>query len=371
MKYNITCIPWVESILKKEIERFGYKITETRDRIVTFEWDLMALARLNIWSRVGNKVYLELAEWYVNNFDDLFDLIHKINWKYYIGENNPIIVNWVSVKSSLESIPAIQKTAKKAIVTKITWVKDKFLNEDDTLPINDILVMIFDNKAKILLDTTWEALHKRWYRQGQHDAPIKESLAAALVLLSGWNFRENFYDFFCWSWTIPIEAALIAKNIAPGLIWRRYAFENFSWYPKNFYDEAIEEAKWKMITWKTYNIFASDVDEYSIESALINARNANVDDIIKFEIKWVESYLWSRNLEWTLVSNPPYWLRLNPKDLQTIYKNISTILKNNPNLNWWIITSFLEFDSLINLSNWKKRKLYNWNELCYFYKKIK
>lgn len=370
MKLFVTCIAWVESILNKEIERLKYKILKTSDRYVYCETDDAWIARVNLWSRVGNKVHLELNSWIVNNFDDLFELVSEINWKDYVDSSNPIIVNAVSIKSWLDSIPAIQKTSKKAIVTKITGSKDEYLFEDTNLQPREILIFIEDNECRVLLNTSWEALHKRWYRTSEHEAPIKESLGAALVLLSGWSYKKPLYDFFCWSGTIAIEAALISRNIAPGSLWRKFAFEDFGWYPATHLEEAKKEAEAKSFKDKKYEIIASDIDAYNVDMAKKNAENAWVSDTIKFEMKDFSAYLWAKKLEGTVVSNPPYWLRLDSNNLDKIYKDLAKIFNNNPDLNWGFITSYFDFDNMVNLDPWKKRKLYNWNEKCYFYKKV-
>lgn len=370
MNLAITCIAWVESIIKNEIEKLWYKVIETIDRMVYFTWDDSSIARMNLWSRVGNKVYIELKRGKVRDFDDLFDILSDSKLIKYLWENNPIIVDAVSIKSDLTSIPAIQKTSKKAIITNLTGSKDRFYFEDDKLPKIELLIFINWYDCRILLNTSWEALHKRWYRVKWHDAPIKESLAAALVILSWWSFKKPFFDFFCWSWTIPIEAALLAKNIAPGSIWRNFAFENFSWYDKKYLEEAKIEASNKVFTKGNYEIHWFDIDEDNIVASQDNAYKAWVSDIIDFKVKNFLEENSQNTYLWTIVSNPPYWLRLNPEDIIDIYKWIARLFRNNIDLNWGIITSFEEFDDLINLKNFKKRKLYNWNEKCYFYKKV-
>lgn len=368
MKIVVTCIAWVEALLKKELEKLSYDKIEVVDRMISVDAGENAVAKINLWSRVANKVYIELANKEITDFDALFDTIFSVPWNSYV-KNNPISLKVTSIKSELSSVPAIQKIAMKAIFTKLTWSKNKIYTEDNDLDPVEIFLFLKDNELKILLNTSGQALHKRWYRISDHEAPIKESLAASLVLLSNWNFKNNFYDFFCWSWTIAIEAALIARNIAPWLLWRKFLFENFSWYDKKYLEEAKKDAKEKIFSSK-YEIIASDISEEYIESAKNNAKNAWVDDTIKFVAQPISSYLWAKTLSWTLVSNPPYWLRMNQRDLEFVYKDIAKIFANNPGLSWWIITSFDDFDQKIDLKMWKKRKLYNGSELCYFYKKI-
>jgi len=215
-KYILSTIAWVESIAKKEIERQGWKIIEVNDRSVEFEGDSKTMVRVNLWSRVGNKVYQVLEEsGRIDDFDKLYDLVSKIDFKKYFHHDYPIIVKAKSINSKLTATPSIQKIVKKAIIDSITDKSGDKVIEDRELEKFEIMVVIINDKAKILLNTSGEALHKRWYRTETWDAPIKESLAAALVLLSGWRFKQNFYDIFCGSGTIAIEAAMIAKNIAP------------------------------------------------------------------------------------------------------------------------------------------------------------
>lgn len=389
MKLALSTIAGVEALAKKEVEKLGIKILKVQDKLLNLEWNLEDIARLNVWSRVGNKVYVELASWICETFDELFDLVYSIDWKYYIRDLNPIVINAATSKSFLESEKTIQSIWKKAIIKKLSW--DDFRQELENYPEISVLVLIVDNEVKVLLNTTWEALHKRGYRLEQNEAPIKESLAAALVQLANWNFRENFYDPFCGSGTIAIEAAMIARNIAPW-IHRKFAFEKFAWYPKEIIENVIDEAEEKIIKDKKYNIYASDINPEAIEIAKANAKRAWVFDTIRFKVAdvrnlsvfkknefeiqsinykaWEEKPEEKEELTWTLVSNPPYGLRLEQDDIREIHEEINNIFKKNRSLKGWIITSFLEFENIIMKKFWKQRKLYNWRELCYFYSKV-
>jgi putative N6-adenine-specific DNA methylase len=261
----------------------------------------------------------------------------------------------------------MQSLWKKAIVKSLSWESD-YLYEDDDAPKIEILILLIDNTLRVLLNTSWKALHMRWYRLEAGEAPIKESLAASLVLLAGWKFKQNFYDPFCWAWTIPIEAYMIAKNIAPWLQ-RKFDFEDFDLIDSKITKLQRELAKKQEYEWD-YNIFASDVDNELIEIAKQNAINAWLEWKIHFEVKSFEDIIDHEQLSWTLVSNPPYWERLNTDDLVWLYNKIDKIFRINPNLSWGVISSFMDFDNLINKKNYKKRKLYNWWEKCYFWKKI-
>lgn len=368
MNYLLTCTAWLESIAKKEIQRLWYEITSVKDRLVYFTWDENAIARVNINSRVWNKLYIVLSEWKADTFDELYDLVYNINWKTYITDFNPILVKATSIRHKITSTPVVQKVSKKAIVSKISWNKDSILTEKSNLPEIEILVFLYESTWQILLNTTWEALHKRWYRRDAWDAPLKETLAAWLVMLSNWNFRENFSDFCCGSWTILIEAAMIAKNIAPWMN-RKFAFMNFSWFDNEVYKKAIEEAKEKIITDKKYYLYWSDIDEEVLEMARKNAKLAWVDDLITFENKDILSLEWER-VYWVIVLNPPYGIRLKSFDEVKIHRVINDLFEKNEGLKWWIITAFSDFDGIINQKKYKKRKLYNWNEKSYFYMKV-
>lgn len=367
MKFLLTCSAWLEAIAKNEIIKQWWTIVEVKDRLVFFEWPIELMAKINLWSRVWNKVYLVLNEGKnIDNFDKLYDLVSNVNWKKYINRYYPVVVKATSIKSALASTPAIQKITKKAIVDKMTNKSGKTMPEEADKPIFEVFSFFIDDNAYILLNTSGETLYKRGYKNDTWEAPIKESLAAALVILSNWKYSENFYDIFCGSWTIAIEAVMFARNIPPGL-YRYFSFENWNLLPEGYFDTIRKEAKEKIFP-KKYNVIASDIDEEVLEKAKINAKNAKVDDSITFIKKDFKEYK-KEKLSGTLISNPPYWLRLKDDDLKWLYKDINMILDKNKELSGWIITAYTDFDNLINLSKYKKRKLYNGNELCYFYGK--
>jgi len=367
MKFLLTCSAWLEAIAKNEIIKQGWTIVEVKDRLVFFEWEIELMAKINLWSRVWNKLYIVLNEAKnVDNFDKLYDSVYKIDWKKYINKYYPIIIKATSIKSILSSTPAIQKITKKAIVDKMTNKSGNNMPEEKNKPIFEVFSFFIENNAYILLNTSGETLYKRWYKAHTGKAPIKESLAAALVILSNWKYSENFYDIFCGSWTIAIEAVMFARNIAPGL-YRYFSFENWDLLSKWYFDEIKDEAKEKIFP-KKYSVIASDIDDEILQKAKINAKNAKVDDSITFLKKDFREYK-KEKMIWTIISNPPYWLRLKNNDIKWLYKDINMILDKNKELSGWIITAYTNFDDLINLNHYKKRKLYNWNEMCYFYQK--
>ena len=382
-KFVLSVSAGLESIAKKEIEKQGGKIIEVVDRLITFEGSFETAAKVNLWSRVGNKVYFLLAEEEnIEDFDDLYWLVNIIDFKKLIPTNSPIIVKATSLRSELHHIPTIQSITKKSIIDKLLnsplldkrgvggelW---KSIEENPDLPKFEILTLFLNNKARILLNLSWEALHKRWYRRETWEAPIKESLAAGLVLLSGWRFKEPFYDIFCGSWTIPIEAAMIAKNIAPGLK-RNFSIVDLWFISPEKMQELKAEARTKKFDWD-YRIFGTDIDEEMVRIAQKNASDAGVWDDVSFEKrdfkKAVMPFVDWDEIEWTIVTNPPYWLRLDDPDIEKLYKNIDNIFRKNNKLKWWFISNYLEFDNFAKKDFYKKRKLYNWAEKCYFWKK--
>ncbi|MDD5769955.1 MAG: class I SAM-dependent RNA methyltransferase [Candidatus Gracilibacteria bacterium] len=367
MKYLLTTSAGIEAIAKNEIMKQGGNILEVKDRLVFFEGEIDLIVKINLWSRVGNKLYLVLNEAEnVDNFDKLYDLVYAVNWKNYINRYYPVITKATSIKSDLISTPAIQKITKKAIVDKMTNKSGKIMPEENDKPIFEVFSFFIENKAYILLNTSGETLYKRGYRADSGEAPIKESLAATLVILSNWKFSENFYDITCGSGTIAIEAVMFARNIAPGLN-RYFSFENWDFVPAGLLEKEKKLASEKIFD-KIYNVIASDIDDKVLEIAKKNAKNAGVLDSITFINKNLRDYKHEK-ISGTLVSNPPYGLRLKDDDLKGIYKDINIILDKNKDLKGGIITSYSEFDNIINSSKFKKRKLYNGNEMCYFYMK--
>lgn len=395
MQFVITCAAGLESILQKEIEIAGYKVLWHTPTLVRFTGDLSAIAKVNLRSRVWNKLFLELGKKHISDFDGLFDLVSQIDWSMYI-QNNPIVVTAASKKSKLTSTPTIQSICKKAIVKKLLknpthqnqcrdalhaspkltpWgvgilrvESEGKVFEDPKLEPVEIFVHLQNNMCSILLNTTGESLHKRWYKQATGEAPINEALAAGLLLLSWWKFSEPLYDMFCGSGTIAIEAAMIAKNIAPGIL-RWFAFQYFSRYDQTLFDRAVQEAKGKMMLDKHHTIIASDIDPQMIKIAQENAKNAWVEKYINFAVKDVKEYIGNEQLAGALVSNPPYGLRLQMYELIQIYRTITQLFDTNPQLHGGIISSYEDFSP--NSSSWTRKKttFYNGGEKCIFYKK--
>lgn len=243
---------------------------------------------------------------------------------------------------------------------------DDLLREDSTKGKVDVHILMDNNTLKVLLNTSGAGLHKRGYREMTGEAPIKENIAAALVILSQWKFREPLYDVFCGSGTIPIEAAMIAKNKAPGMT-RSFAFQDWNWLPHDLIDTERNLAKQKEFAGE-YTIYASDIDKHVLENAKRNAQFAGVSECIRFQCMDYKNII-DKNIHGWLVSNPPYGERLEDFDVEEIHKNIAVLFTKNTNIQGGIITSHAEFETY-SKTKYKKRKLYNGGELCYFYRKI-
>lgn len=363
--YLLTSSLWLEALVKKEVQRQGYTISEVQDKAVYFQGTEEAIARMNLWSRFGNILYLVLWEQkHVVDFDTLFEKVNKLDWEKYIPQDFEIVVKATSIKSELWAISSLQAIAKKAIVKKL--VGDDLLREDSTKGKVDVHILMDNNILKVLLNTSGAGLHKRGYREMTGEAPIKENIAAALVILSQWKFREPLYDVFCGSGTIPIEAAMIAKNKAPGMT-RSFAFQDWNWLPHDLIDTERNLAKQKEFAGE-YTIYASDIDKHVLENAKRNAQFAGVSECIRFQCMDYKNII-DKNIHGWLVSNPPYGERLEDFDVEEIHKNIAVLFTKNTNIQGGIITSHAEFERY-SKTKYKKRKLYNGGELCYFYRKI-
>ena len=270
----------IEAVVKRELIKLGFKVTKTENGKVTFLSDEAGIARANIWLRSADRVLLKIGEFKAYTFDELFDKTKALNWAEYIPEDGKFTVNGKSVKSKLFSISDCQAIVKKAIVENlrkeynVTWFKET--GADYT-----VLISILKDVATLTIDTSGPALHKRGYRVKSVEAPMKETLAASLIMLSYWNKDRVLYDVFCGSGTIPIEAALIGRNIAPGIS-RDFASKHWSFIGKEIWKKEIKEAFQAIDYDSEIKILASDINPINLKSAKENAEEAGVDDCITF-----------------------------------------------------------------------------------------
>ncbi len=367
--YVATCLFGLERLVGEEIDELGYERVDTIDGRVYFKGGADAVARCNINFRCAERLFIELASFKAETFTELFDNVKRIPWEMIVGKDDAFPVKGHSIKSKLFSIPDCQSIIKKAIVNRLS---EKYGIEwfEETGVTYQVEFFILNDKVSIMLDTSGTPLHKRGYRTQAGGAPMRETLAASLVKLSRPRENVRLWDPFCGSGTIPIEAALIMTNTAPGLN-RSFAAEKYAFLPKKIWAEAREEAKAKVNLDTEFCAFASDVDPEVLKIARANIKRAGMEKYIKTFVKDATEIA-SDDVRTTIVCNPPYGERLETiKGARELYKKLG---KNFPNLSPWqiyIITSEEEFEKLYGVRADKVRKLYNGMIKCNFYQYFK
>lgn len=351
-----TTVFGLEAVVKRECESLGFKNIKVSNGKVEFTGGQRQIAKANLWLRSAERVLIKLAEFKAYSFDDLYENSKKINWQDFLSKEGRYIVNGKSIKSKLMSVSDNQSIVKKSIIDKLSKEYDLiWFNEDAERYRID--VSILKDCVTITLDTSGGGLHKRGYRLEQNKAPMKETLAAALVQLSNWSYDRPLVDLFCGSGTILIEAAMIAKNIAPG-IQRDFDFLEWKWYDKGIFREEKSGA-YKEIKDRELDIIGFDIDPKAIEIAKNNALNADLDQDIKFITKDVKNVGLLNNFG-VIISNPPYGERIGDvKMLNDIYSALKILIKKLSTWSIFIITNDKKFEDRINRLSDRKRKLYN------------
>ncbi len=347
----------LETVVKREIKDLGLDILSVADGKVTFESDLAGIARTNLWLRSADRVLLKVGEFKALSFEELFEQTKALPWGDFIPIDGKFTVNGKSVKSQLFSISDCQAIVKKAVVEKL---KGKYQIEwfEETGAEFTIQVSLLKDIATLTIDTSGVALHKRGYRKQNVEAPMKETLAAALIALSYWNKERVLYDVFCGSGTIPIEAALIGKNIAPGLN-RDFASKHWPIMEETIWEDEIKKAKEAIDNETKIQINASDIDPRAIESAKANAKEAGVEDCITFSVNDFRKINYPDNFA-VIISNPPYGERLEDKEeVQKLTRDMGTIFNKLETWSKYFITSVSGFESLYDKKADRERKLFN------------
>lgn len=366
VKLIATATMGLEAIVAKEVKNLGYENVTVENGRVMFTADRSAICRANLWLRTADRVKLVIGEFKVETFDELFEKTKALPWAEILPENAEFPVIGRSVKSKLFSVSDCQAIVKKAVVESL---KKKYhtnwFPEDG--PFYRIEVAIHKDIATLTIDTSGDGLHKRGYRALSNQAPLKETLAAALIQLTNWYPDKPFADPFCGSGTIPIEAALIGQNIAPGFM-RDFVSEQWPTVPKKLWDEARMEAE-DLAKYDTeLEIFGSDIDHRMIELAKNNALEAGLSDVIQFKQMQVTDF---RNKQeyGVLVANPPYGERLGEKQaVEKMYQQMGSLFREViPTWSIYILTSNENFEQLYGQKATKKRKLYNGNIKTDFY----
>lgn len=358
MLLTATCLFGLEKLVGEEIDALGYKRVETIDGRVTFEAPPEAVAVCNLNFRFAERLYINMGSFYANTFEQLFQGVKNIPWEQYIGEYDAFPVKGHSIKSKLFSIPDCQKIIKKAVVTRFEGVygRKQFPETGVTYKIE---FFILNDKASLMIDTSGEGLHKRGYRTEANLAPIRETLAAAMVSLSRPRDEVILVDPCCGSGTIPIEAALMDMNMAPGIN-RSFAAEEFPAFPKTMWEDAKAQARLRQRA-PVRKIFGFDIDPESLKIARNNARRAGTEHIV-FEERDVRNFVSPiEEARGTIVCNPPYGERLMDKESAfKLYEDMGKAFsKNVPNWQLYIISSDENFQKHFGRRADKARKMYN------------
>ncbi|MEG6523669.1 THUMP domain-containing class I SAM-dependent RNA methyltransferase [Desulfotomaculum sp. 1211_IL3151] len=354
----------LESVVAHEVKKLGYDVMVENGRI-TFFGDEMAICRTNLWLRSADRVLVKMGEFKATSFEELFQQTKALPWPDWLPENANFPVEGKSIKSQLHSVPDCQAIVKKAIVEKMkqTYKKDWF---EETGPRYTIEVALLKDVATITIDTSGAGLHKRGYRKLSAQAPLKETLAAGLLSIARWYPDRTLLDPFCGSGTIPIEAALIGHNIAPG-IGRNFAAEEWPILPKEIWQAARKEALESEIRDAKLRIYGTDIDDEVLSLARYHAKQANVEDSIHFQRVPVANVR-SKQKYGFIITNPPYGQRLG--ELAEVRKLTEELGKTYPTLENWscfVISAFDQFEHYFGKKADKKRKLYNGRVECNYY----
>lgn len=347
----------LEAVVAKEVRTLGYEC-EVENGKIMYKGDEKAIARSNLWLRSADRIKLKIGEFKATTFDELFEKTKALNWEDYLSVDAEFPVSGKSVKSKLYSVPDCQAIVKKAIVDRLKRKYKQVSWFTENGPLFKIEVSILKDVVTLTVDTSGAGLHKRGFRSGQGEAPLKETMAAALVMLTNWHPDKPFIDPFCGSGTIPIEAALIGQNIAPGFN-REFVSEGWHWFDKKIWDEVRMEAEDVANYDQPLDIMGSDIDHRMVEIAKANSNEAGLGDLIDFKQMQVRDISTKKEYG-VIVGNPPYGERLGEKQaVEQMYKEMGQAFAKLDTWSIYIITSHPDFEQLYGKPATKKRKLFN------------
>ena len=357
----------LEAVLKREIQNLGYKIIQVEDGKVTFAGDESAIVRANIFLRTTERILIKIGSFKATTFDELFEGTKALPWEQFIPEDGKFwVAKATSIKSKLFSPSDIQSIMKKAMVDRLKkkYNVNWFPEDGASFPLR---VTIMKDIVTVGLDTSGDSLHKRGYRQATVKAPITETLAAALIMLTPWKWDRILVDPFCGSGTFPIEAAMIGANIAPGMN-RSFSAENWTHIiPKKIWYDAAGEAEDQIRRDVEMDIQGYDIDPGAIKAAMENARLAEVDHLIHFQQRPV-SKLSHRKKYGFVITNPPYGRRLEEEeDMPALYREIGEAFSHLDSWSFYLITAFEQAERYLGRKADKNRKIYNGMMKTYFY----
>jgi len=362
-KFCVPCLFGIESIVSDELKRLGMKNVGAENGRVFFSGDERDLAKANICLAAGERVLMIVGESRVKTFDELFEAVKALPWENYIPSDGAFPVKGYSLDSTLRSVPDCQSIIKKAIVERLrnkyktSWFKESGAKYQ-------VQFSIMRDVAMLYIDTSGAGLHKRGYRPVAGVAPLRETLAAAIVRLSRYRGRETVFDPFCGSGTLPIEAALAALNRAPGIN-RDFSAQQWAWLPANVWSDARNEARDKEFSGK-YDIRGGDIDSACVKLSEENAVRAGVSAHVSFEVADAAKFSCEAG-HGIIMTNPPYGERMMPQlDAARLYREFGMAVRN---LDWnmYILSAQAEFEQSFGKRATKKRKLYNGMIKCDLY----
>lgn len=368
-KYELfaPCHFGLEAVLKREIIDLGYKVTEVVDGRVSFEGDEEAIARCNVFLRTTERVMLKVGSFKAVTFDELFEKTKALPWENFIPKDGKFWVKKASsIKSKLFSPSDIQRIVKKAIVDRLSGKYNilRFPEDGSEYPIR---ITILKDEVTVGLDTSGESLHKRGYRRLTVKAPITETLAAALISLTPWKKDRLLIDPFCGSGTIPIEAAMIGLNIAPGM---KRDFQAMTWdniLPKSLFKEAKKEAEDLVDRETKLSIQGYDLDTSALDAARGNLSFAGLEGNIHFQQRDMRDISSAKKYGF-IITNPPYGERLEEKEaMPQLYREMGKAFQRLDEWSYYIITGFEDAPKYFGRKPDKNRKIYNGMMKTYFY----
>ncbi|MBN6888474.1 putative N6-adenine-specific DNA methylase [Cytobacillus horneckiae] len=358
-KYNIiaTSAMGLEALVAKEVRALGYECQVENGRI-SFQGDEKAIARSNMWLRTADRIKVKVGEFKATTFDELFEKTKALPWENYLPEEAEFPVSGKSVKSKLFSVSDCQGIVKKAIVERMRTHYKKTGWFDENGPLFKIEVALLKDIATITIDASGSGLHKRGYRTGQGEAPLKETLAASLIMLTNWTPDKPFVDPFCGSGTIPIEAALIGQNIAPGFN-REFVSEQWGWISDQIWEDVRMEAEDLANYDQPLDIEGADIDHRMVKIAEENAFEAGLGDLVNFKQMQVRDFTTTKEYG-VIIGNPPYGERLGDKPaVQQMYKEMGAAFSTLDTWSIYMLTSDEQFETFFGKPATKKRKLFN------------
>ena len=363
----VPCHFGLEAVTKREIYDLGYEITKVEDGRVTFTGDAEAICRANIFLRGAERVLLLVGRFHATTFDELFEGIKALPWEDYIPKDGKFWVKKASsIKSKLFSPSDIQSIAKKAMVERMkqSYHIDWFPEDGASYPVR---IFLLKDEVMVTIDTSGDSLHKRGYRLATSKAPLTETLAASLIMLTPWKKDRILVDPFCGSGTFPIEAAMMAAGIAPGMN-RSFTAEQWTnLIPKQLWYDAVEEAQEMVDLNVEVDIQGYDIDGEVVKAARENAKRAGVDSLIHFQQREVAAFHHPKKYGF-IITNPPYGERLEEKaDLPALYKQIGQAYAGLDSWSLYMITSYEDAERYIGRKADKNRKIYNGMIRTYFY----